>query len=87
MCKFFGGPSADTKSGMHCNNVISLKCVSTRSLRHYTSRLVYKWFLFVYKTSYFIGIVGYVIMMATFMGLYLFFGTKPHVWDGIQCYC
>ena len=46
----------------------------------YTFRLVYKWFLLVYKVSYFIGIVGYVIMMATFMGLYLFFGTKPHVW-------
>ena len=43
---------------------------------------MYKWFLLVYKISYFIGIVGYVIMMATFMGLYLFFGTKPHVWDG-----
>jgi RING finger protein 121 len=34
----------------------------------------------VYKVSYFVGIVGYIIMMATFMGLYLFFGTKPHVW-------
>ena len=50
------------------------------SCRHCTFRLVYKWFLLVYKGSYFIGIVGYVIMMATFMGLYLFFGTKPHVW-------
>ena len=34
----------------------------------------------MYKISYFIGICGYIIMMATFMGLYLFFGTKPHVW-------
>ena len=53
---------------------------SALSYRHCTFRLVYKWFLLVYKVSYFIGIVGYVIMMATFMGLYLFFGTKPHVW-------
>ncbi len=45
-----------------------------------TPRLVYKWFLLIYKISYFTGIVGYVIMMATFMGLYLFFGVKPHVW-------
>ena len=44
------------------------------------SRLVYKWFLLLYRASYFSGIAGYVIMMATFMGLYLFFGVKPHVW-------
>ena len=59
-------------------------CRINLTLQNFTSRLVYKWFLLVYKISYFIGIVGYVIMMATFMGLYLFFGTKPHVWDGIQ---
>ncbi len=45
-----------------------------------TPRLVYKWFLLLYKITYFVGIAGYVIMMATFMGLYLFFGVKPHVW-------
>ena len=43
-------------------------------------RFVYKWFLLLYKVSYGLGILGYVIMMATFMGLYLFFGVKPHVW-------
>ena len=42
--------------------------------------MVYKWFLLIYKISYFVGVVGYLIMMATFMGLYLFFGVKPHVW-------
>ena len=47
------------------------------------SRLVYKWFLLLYKVSYFIGILGYIIMMATFMGFYLFFGVKPHVWMDI----
>ena len=62
-------------------------CRINLTLQNFTSRLVYKWFLLVYKISYFIGIVGYVIMMATFMGLYLFFGTKPHVWDGRQCFC
>ena len=46
-------------------------------------RLVYKWFLLLYKVSYFIGILGYIIMMATFMGFYLFFGVKPHVWMDI----
>jgi len=48
-----------------------------------TPRLVYKWFLLLYKVSYFIGILGYIIMVATFMGFYLFFGVKPHVWMDI----
>jgi hypothetical protein len=34
----------------------------------------------LYKVSYVVGILGYIIMMATFMGFYLFFGVKPHVW-------
>ena len=46
-------------------------------------RHVYKWFLLLYKVSYVIGILGYIIMMATFMGFYLFFGVKPHVWMDI----
>ena len=33
--------------------------------------------------SYVVGIIGYIIMMATFMGFYLFFGVKPHVWMDI----
>lgn len=48
-----------------------------------TPRHVYKWFLLLYKVSYVIGILGYIIMMATFMGFYLFFGVKPHVWMDI----
>jgi len=59
---------------------IIMKKAMEKPINGSTPRLVYKWFLLVYKVSYFIGIVGYVIMMATFMGLYLFFGTKPHVW-------
>ena len=41
---------------------------------------MYKWFLLVYKVSYIVGITGYVIMMATFLGLHFFFGVKPHIW-------
>ena len=37
----------------------------------------------LYKVSYVVGILGYIIMMATFMGFYLFFGVKPHVWMDI----
>ena len=43
-------------------------------------RYVYKWFLLIYKVSYCIGILGYVIMMATFLGLHFFFGVNPHIW-------
>ena len=46
----------------------------------FDSRLVYKWFYFLYKLSYGLGIVGYIILMATFFGLNLVFDTKPHVW-------
>jgi len=45
-----------------------------------TPRIVYKWFLLTYKISYGLGILGYILMMATFLGLYLFFGVKPQVW-------
>lgn len=45
-----------------------------------TPRLVYKWFLLLHKLSYVLGIVGYVIMMATFFGLNLVFNAKSNVW-------
>jgi len=44
-----------------------------------TPRMVYKWFLVVYKVSYGLGILGYVLMMATFLGLYILFAVKPQV--------
>lgn len=45
-----------------------------------TPRLVYKWFLLLYKLSYVLGIIGYVIMMATFFGLNLVFNATPSSW-------
>ncbi|ERL85668.1 RING finger protein 121 [Dendroctonus ponderosae] len=42
-----------------------------------TPRLVYKWFLFLYKLSYGLGIIGYMLMMATFFGINLLFNAKP----------
>ena len=32
-------------------------------------RLVYRWFLFVYQVTYFLGIVGYLILMLVFTGV------------------
>ncbi|XP_076664011.1 E3 ubiquitin ligase Rnf121 isoform X3 [Andrena cerasifolii] len=43
-------------------------------------RLVYKWFLFIYKVSYVLGIISYIIMLATFFGLNIVFEVKPQVW-------
>lgn len=46
-------------------------------------RLVYKWFYFIYKLSYALGIIGYIIMMLTFVGFNLIFGQPPNVWMDI----
>nr|CAD7425959.1 unnamed protein product [Timema monikensis] len=45
-----------------------------------TPRLVYKWFYLLYKLSYALGLVGYVVMMAAFFGLNLLFDSKVHIW-------
>ncbi|VDM55922.1 unnamed protein product [Angiostrongylus costaricensis] len=39
-----------------------------------TPRLVYKWFLFLHKLSYVLGIAGYIVMVFTLMGLNHIFG-------------
>lgn len=43
-------------------------------------RLVYKWFYFIYKLSYGLGIIGYIVMMLTFVGFNLLFNQQPTVW-------
>lgn len=40
-------------------------------------RLVYKWFLLVFRISYVAGIVGYLIVMFTLLGLNLILMIKP----------
>jgi len=52
-----------------------------------TPRLVYKWFLLIYKISYIIGIFGYITMMATFLGLNIIFGVKPSTWMDVGLMC
>ena len=44
-----------------------------------TPRLVYKWFLLVHKISYFLGIVGYIGLMLTFLGFNFLFFISPTV--------
>lgn len=45
-----------------------------------TPRLVYKWFYFIYKLSYALGIIGYILVLFTFVGLNIILDVKPHVW-------
>lgn len=40
-------------------------------------RLVYKWFLLVHKVSYFLGVVGYICLMLTFLGFNFLFFISP----------
>lgn len=40
-------------------------------------RLVYKWFYFIYKLSYYLGIIGYVIFVFTMIGINRVFDIKP----------
>ncbi|KAF0038239.1 hypothetical protein F2P81_008723 [Scophthalmus maximus] len=42
-----------------------------------TPRLVYKWFLLLYKISYATGIAGYSVVMFTLFGINLIFRIKP----------
>ncbi|CAI4222282.1 unnamed protein product [Auanema sp. JU1783] len=43
-----------------------------------TPRLVYKWFLFLHKLSYVLGIVGYFVMMFTLLGFALVFNLSTN---------
>ncbi|GAB6032655.1 hypothetical protein CHUAL_011533 [Chamberlinius hualienensis] len=42
-----------------------------------TPRLVYRWFLLIYKMSYCIGLFGYIVMMLTLLGFNLLLDVKP----------
>lgn len=45
----------------------------------YTFRLVYKWFLLIYKCSYAVGVIGYLVIMCTLFGLNILLLIKPQV--------
>ncbi|XP_060532449.1 E3 ubiquitin ligase Rnf121 [Cylas formicarius] len=49
-----------------------------------TPRLVYKWFLLLYKLSYGLGIIGYIVMMSVFFGLNLVFNTAANIWMDVS---
>ncbi|XDV14635.1 hypothetical protein PO909_014855 [Leuciscus waleckii] len=41
-----------------------------------TPRMVYKWFLLIYKLSYAVGVIGYLAIMFTMFGFNVFFRIK-----------
>ncbi|KAK9870903.1 hypothetical protein WA026_009860 [Henosepilachna vigintioctopunctata] len=51
-----------------------------KPLERTTPRLVYKWFLFLYKLSYVLGVIGYFVLMATLFGVNLIFDASPNLW-------
>lgn len=42
--------------------------------------MVYKWFLLLHKISYVLGIIGYLFIIFTLMGMNIIFGAKAHTW-------
>ncbi|XP_037805970.1 RING finger protein 121 [Lucilia sericata] len=59
---------------------IVIRRAISKPIQGTTPRLVYKWFYFIYKLSYGLGIIGYLIMMATFLGFNFIFNQLPNVW-------
>lgn len=57
-----------------------IKKAVSKPIQRTTPRLVYKWFLLIYQISYFLGIGGYIVMMATFVGFNFIFNQSPNVW-------
>ncbi|KAG5864417.1 hypothetical protein JTB14_030733 [Gonioctena quinquepunctata] len=54
-----------------CISGLIVRKALQKPIERTTPRLVYKWFLLLYKLSYILGLIGYFIMMATFFGLNL----------------
>nr|XP_026691964.1 RING finger protein 121 [Ciona intestinalis] len=42
-----------------------------------TPRLVYRWFLILFRISYSVGVFGYILVMLTMMGVNIMFRIKP----------
>jgi len=47
------------------------------TIENTTPRLVYKWFLLLHKASYIVGVVGYIGLMLTFLGINFLFFISP----------
>ena len=58
---------------------LQIQSVSLNKMYNLCFRLVYKWFLLIYKISYAVGIIGYLAIMCTLFGLNILLLIKPQV--------
>ncbi|XP_053950041.1 E3 ubiquitin ligase Rnf121 [Anastrepha ludens] len=70
-----------------CLTAFVIRKAVSKPIQRTTPRLVYKWFLLIYQISYCLGIGGYLVMMATFLGFNFIFSQAPNVWmdAGLMC--
>jgi len=55
-------------------NVLPVPCSIKYELEAFHfCRMVYKWFLLIYKLSYAVGVIGYLAIMFTMFGFNVFF--------------
>ncbi|EDV24597.1 uncharacterized protein TRIADDRAFT_50320 [Trichoplax adhaerens] len=42
-------------------------------------RRIYSWFYFIYKVTYFLGIMGYLVVLGVFLGINVLVGIRPDI--------
>ena len=49
--------------------------------------MVFKWFMLMFKVSFYVGTFGFITITSTFLGLNILFGGHPSIWmdSGIMC--
>lgn len=50
---------------------------SRKPLEAMTPRMVYKWFTVLYNVSFVVGLIGYLIVLGVFFGIFALFGVGP----------
>lgn len=70
-----------------CITALIVKKAVETPIEKTTPRLVYKWFYFIYKVSYALGLVGYFIILTTVLGVNALLGLKPETMMDFAVLC